>query len=94
MRSTEARTADRHPAAAPVAAGPGAPCPKRIFLDSSVTVGVATFWGRNELVDMPVNEIAPAANRQGARAYKNATENLISIIRDRDEVFLRLRYTF
>ncbi len=60
----------------------------------SVTVGLATFWGSTDLVEMPVNEISPAANRAGRHAYQNPVENLLSQIRDRDEVFLRLRYTF
>ncbi len=59
----------------------------------SVTVGLLSFWGRTELVDMPLNEISPAANRAGPDAYRSPVENVLSLIRDRDEVFLRLRYT-
>jgi hypothetical protein len=60
----------------------------------SVTVGMGFFWGRTQLRDMPVTGIAPSANRAGDSAYKNPVDNLISLVRDRDEVWLRLRYTF
>ena len=65
------------------------------FTDSfSVTVGMLVFFGRTQLVDMPVRELAPAANRTGADAYKNGVDNSLSAIRRRDEVYLRLRWTF
>jgi hypothetical protein len=65
------------------------------FTDSfSVTVGMLVFFGRTQLVDMPVRELAPAANRAGADAYKDGVDNSLSAIRRRDEVFMRLRWTF
>jgi len=60
----------------------------------SATIGVLAFWGREQLVDMPVNEIAPAGDRNGANIFKDSVENGLSLVRNRDEVFLRLRYTF
>jgi hypothetical protein len=41
-----------------------------------------------------VRELAPAANRTGADAYKNGVDNSLSAIRRRDEIFMRLRWTF
>jgi len=60
----------------------------------SVTVGLMYFFGRTELVDMPVQEFGPASNRAGPKAYEQGVDNLLSLIRKRDEVFLRLRWTF
>ena len=50
--------------------------------------------GRTQLVDMPLNGIGPAASRSGPNAYKDGTDNGLSLIRDRDEIYLRVRYTF
>ena len=66
----------------------------RISENFSLTVGAAIFMGRSQLVDMPVNEIGPASNRLGAHAYQDSTENGLALIRDRDELYLRVRYTF
>jgi hypothetical protein len=60
----------------------------------SATIGLLMFYGRPQWVDMPLNEIGPAGNRSGSRAYYDTVENGLSLVRDRDEVFLRLRYTF
>jgi hypothetical protein len=43
---------------------------------------------------MPINPIAPAANRAGPHAYEDGSDRFISAIRKRDEVSLRLRWTF
>ncbi len=59
----------------------------------SVSVGVAAFFGETDRIDMATNEIA-ILNRVGRDAYKDYIEDGLSILRDRDEVFLRLRYTF
>ncbi len=37
---------------------------------------------------------APQRNRVGGHAYQDAHENGLAPVRDRDEVFVRLRYTF
>jgi hypothetical protein len=60
----------------------------------SVTIGMLYFFGRTELKDMPLQDIAPAANRSGANAYESGVDNLLSLVRTRDEVYLRLRWTF
>jgi hypothetical protein len=60
----------------------------------SATVGALFFYGRSQWVDMPVNEIGPASNRVGSRAYQDGADNGLALVRDRDELFLRLRYTF
>jgi hypothetical protein len=60
----------------------------------SVTVGVLWFFGRTQLTDMPVREVAPVVNRTGHNAYRVGVENGLSGIRKRDEVFMRLRYSF
>ena len=60
----------------------------------SVTFGVSFFIGRKEYVEMPVRGFAPAGNRAGPRAYQDGTENLLALIRKRDEAFLRVRWTF
>ena len=60
----------------------------------SVTIGMLYFWGRTEMESMPINEIAPPSNRTGKYAYDVGVDNVLSVIRKRDEVFLRLRWTF
>jgi hypothetical protein len=60
----------------------------------SVTVGMLWFFGRTELKDMPVQEFGPPSNRVGADVDKVGVDNILSLIRKRDEVFLRLRWTF
>jgi len=65
------------------------------FTDAfSVTVGMLYFFGRTQLVDMPVQPLTPASNRVGDDAYKVGVDNVISAIRRRDEVFMRLRWAF
>ncbi len=60
----------------------------------SMTFGSSMFFGRQQLVDVPVNEIRPGANRAGSHPYKDAVSNGLAVIRDRDEFFARIRYTF
>jgi hypothetical protein len=60
----------------------------------SMTVGASVFMGEQRLVDMGVNPIGPASPRSGPNAYMDGSEPGISIVRDRDEVFMTLRYTF
>jgi hypothetical protein len=60
----------------------------------SVTVGVNVFWGRSQWRDAPINEIRPALNRTGNHAYEDAVVNGLSVLRERDEIYLSLRYTF
>ncbi|MDP6981057.1 MAG: hypothetical protein QF570_21050, partial [Myxococcota bacterium] len=60
----------------------------------SIVVGANIFMGRQQIHEMPIRGIGPAANQRGRYAYKVGVENGISLVRDRDEVFMRLRYTF
>jgi hypothetical protein len=60
----------------------------------SATLGMAFFYGREQRASIPNNGIGPASNQQGDWAYEGGAQNGISIVRDRDEAFLRLRYTF
>jgi hypothetical protein len=65
------------------------------FTDSlSMTVGMLYFFGRTELSDMAVQEVSPVINRAGPNAYRQPVENGFSGIRKRDEVFMKLRWTF
>ena len=54
------------------------------------------FWGREQLHEMPLAGIAPSSNQAalGKYAYQVGVENGVSLVRDRDEVFMRLRFTF
>jgi hypothetical protein len=60
----------------------------------SATVGLSMFYGREQRTDIATNGIAPGQQEQGDWAYQAGAQNGVSIVRDRDEVFLRLRYTF
>ena len=60
----------------------------------SATVGLAFFYGREQRADIATNGIGPASNEQGDWAYQTGAQNGISIVRDRDEAYLRIRYTF
>jgi hypothetical protein len=60
----------------------------------SVTFGISWFVGRESYYPMPMRGIAPVSNRAGVHAYQDGTEQLLSLIRNRDEAWLRLRYTF
>jgi len=56
--------------------------------------GLMLFFGETQLKPMDINPIAPPVNRAGSNAYMQPVDNLLSLVRDRDEVYLRLRYTF
>jgi hypothetical protein len=60
----------------------------------SLTLGASIFMGEERLVDMAVNPIAPAGPRAGPNAYMDGTSPALSLFRDRDEIFMSLRYTF
>ncbi|MBW2267819.1 MAG: hypothetical protein JRH16_04520 [Deltaproteobacteria bacterium] len=60
----------------------------------SVTFGVSFFLGRSEYVPMPVRGFAPDSNRAGPNAYKDGVTRLLSLISRRDEMWMRLRWTF
>jgi hypothetical protein len=60
----------------------------------SATLGILAFYGRTQSTVMPLRSIGPYGNRAGKKAYENPEENFISVIRQRDEIFMRLRWTF
>ncbi|MAE93579.1 MAG: hypothetical protein CL910_02865 [Deltaproteobacteria bacterium] len=65
----------------------------RFSSNLSATVGFALFAGRTQRKDMEINPIA-SRNRTGRGASKDFVQLGLSAIRDRDELFARLRYTF
>ena len=65
------------------------------FTDAlSLTVGMLYFFGRTQMSDMAVQEVSPVINRTGPNAYRQPVENGFSGIRKRDEVFVKLRWSF
>jgi hypothetical protein len=59
----------------------------------SVTFGAAVFAGRMAVRDMPLAPVS-LGNRAGRHAYDDFVENGLSVVRERDELFLRVRYTY
>jgi hypothetical protein len=64
----------------------------RVNQDFSMTFGVAVFWGSPQFADVPLYQLAPANNGGTFRA--RTAFNGLSAISERDEVFLRIRWTF
>jgi hypothetical protein len=60
----------------------------------SVTVGANVFWGHQQLTESALNELRPGLNRVGHDAYEDPVENGLAAVRERDEVYMLLRYTF
>ncbi len=65
----------------------------------SATLGMNVFFGNTQLTAMPVNGIGPTTNRaplpgNPGIAYLDGVDNVLAAIRRRDEVYLRLRWTF
>jgi hypothetical protein len=60
----------------------------------SVTVGLAGFYGRVQTKDAPLVGLTGPPGGAGAGAQRTYAENGLTPVRDRDELFLRLRYTF
>jgi hypothetical protein len=58
------------------------------------TFGLAAFAGREQEVVMPINGLGPVQERFGRNAYKSFVEPGLALVRERDELFLRIRYTF
>jgi hypothetical protein len=53
------------------------------------------FWGREQLRDQFLHNPDPSNDTDvGRHAGKQPVENVLSLVRERDEVFLRIRYTF
>jgi hypothetical protein len=59
----------------------------------SATFGLAVFEGRQEPRQMAFVPTV-LSNRVGRHAYQDFVENGLSAVRDRDEIFMRIRYTF
>jgi len=75
----------------------GAGIPELTYLYSSnfsISIGMAMFFGRPEAKDPPILNIGDDPNRVGRHAEDVFVENGLSVIRQRDEVYLRVRYTF
>ena len=60
----------------------------------SATVGVNLFWGRWEYVDTAIAPLGVVGNEVGHHAYQDGVENGLSVVRERDEAYVRIRYTF
>jgi hypothetical protein len=59
----------------------------------SVTFGAGVFAGRMAARDMPLSPTS-LGNRAASHAYDDFVENGLSVVRERDELFLRVRYTY
>jgi hypothetical protein len=59
----------------------------------SATVGMAGFFGHYQTKKAPLYTTA-LGNRVGRGAYDSFVENGLSAIRERDEFYMTLRYTF
>jgi hypothetical protein len=66
----------------------------RFTANFSVTIGANFFYGRFEQRDIPLNPISSVDTQVGADAYHQGVENALAVVRDRDEVYFRLRYTW
>jgi hypothetical protein len=60
----------------------------------SATVGIAAFAGRDQLRRAPLNDLSIVSDSFGRNAYRTTVQNGLAVIRERDEVFLRIKYTF
>jgi hypothetical protein len=58
-----------------------------------VTFGIALFSGRMQSRQMAISPTA-LGNRALNHRTSDFVENGLSVVRERDEVFLKLRYTF
>ena len=77
--------------------GSGGLLPKityRFTSNFSATVGVNWFWGDTELRANPLLPVSSVDTQVGKHAYHQGVENALAVVRDRDEVFFRLRYTW
>ena len=60
----------------------------------SIQVGIAYFYGQESSRPAALVPLASPAAGAGPGSQKAYVENGLSAVRDRDELFLRLRYTF
>jgi hypothetical protein len=77
--------------------GSGGVLPKlsyRFTANFSATIGVNWFFGSPELRSNPLLPVSRVSTQVGHHAYQQGVENALAVVRDRDEVFFRLRYTW
>ena len=64
-------------------------------LTDSLLATIALFQGRWNEFDAPINDPGSgASNRIGKDSQKQFVEQGLSAVRERDEAFMRIRYTF
>jgi hypothetical protein len=68
----------------------------RISQNLTMQVGLNAFWGRVQDLESPVLALGTtgAGVGRGAGSQRAYVENGLSTVRDRDEIYLRLRYNF
>ena len=66
----------------------------RITQNFSMQIGAGVFWGRTQRRSAPLVPVGTPTNGAGEGSYHSYADLGLSSIRDRDELFLRLRYTF
>jgi hypothetical protein len=67
----------------------------RVTQSFLIQIGLNTFWGSHDRREAAL--VATGTAGQGGRgegAYHSYVENGLSTVRDRDELFIRIRYTF
>jgi hypothetical protein len=77
--------------------GSGGLLPKityRFTSNFSATVGVNWFFGEAQLRANPLLPVSTVDTQVRHHAYQQGVENALAVVRDRDEVFFRLRYTW
>jgi hypothetical protein len=65
----------------------------RITESFSATIGMALFWGRYQAKEYPLSPLS-VDNQVGRGAYTSWVENGLAVVRQRDELYFNLRYTF
>ena len=60
----------------------------------STEFGLAIFYGHTQTGTGTINPLGTPVDRTGGHAYDSFMDNGLSVVRDRDEVYLRIRYTF
>jgi hypothetical protein len=65
----------------------------RITESFSATIGMALFWGRYQAKEYPLNPLS-LDNQVGRGAYTSWVENGLAVVRQREELYFNLRYTF
>jgi hypothetical protein len=60
----------------------------------SASLGINAFFGQEQYKDSAVSELRAGLNRVGKHAYEDGVENGLTVLRDRDEIYMTLRYTF